>query len=93
MLRQVRHYVLGNNSHSQHRHTETKIGAEAVIPSMVQMANNMMKKTDLTNILVNKFKANIITETMVLPNMDEWPMPYWPEEPEADSTASPSFFE
>ena len=66
--------------------SETKIGAEAVMPSMVQMANNMMKKTDLTNILVNKFKAYIITERMVLPNMDEWPMPYWPDDPDADRT-------
>jgi len=34
---------------------------------------------DVTNLIVNKLQAHIINETMVLPNMDEWPMPYWPE--------------
>jgi hypothetical protein len=63
---------------------ETTIGAQSLMPSMVQMANNLMKKLDITNIIVNKFKANIINETLVLPNMDEWPMPFWPEQEEEE---------
>jgi hypothetical protein len=39
----------------------------------------LVQKMDVTNLIVNKLQAHIINETMVLPNMDEWPMPYWPE--------------
>lgn len=60
-------------------HAETSIASDSILPNMVQMANSIMKKMDVTNLIVNKLQAHIINETMVLPNMDEWPMPYWPE--------------
>lgn len=46
---------------------------------------------DVTNLIVNKLQAHIINETMVLPNMDEWPMPYWPESYDPAGTPSLPF--
>lgn len=60
-------------------HAETSIASDSILPNMVQLANTIMKKMDVTNLIVNKLQAHIINETMVLPNMDEWPMPFWPE--------------
>ena len=34
-------------------------------------------KSDLTKVVVNKLKSDILGEKMVLPNMDDFPIPYF----------------
>jgi len=46
---------------------------------MPKIATNIIKKlkADLTRVIVNKLKADIVGEKMVLPNMDDFPIPYF----------------
>jgi len=47
--------------------------------NMPKIATNIIKKlkADLTRVIVNKLKADIVGEKMVLPNMDDFPIPYF----------------
>lgn len=59
---------------------ETQIGTGAGSGFNVpKMAGNIIKKLrqDITRIIVNKLKSDIIGEKMVLPNMDDFPLPYF----------------
>eukprot|EP00011_Vannellida_sp_DIVA3-517-6-12_P007051 CAMPEP_0114625464 /NCGR_PEP_ID=MMETSP0168-20121206/11283_1 /TAXON_ID=95228 ORGANISM="Vannella sp., Strain DIVA3 517/6/12" /NCGR_SAMPLE_ID=MMETSP0168 /ASSEMBLY_ACC=CAM_ASM_000044 /LENGTH=702 /DNA_ID=CAMNT_0001836745 /DNA_START=195 /DNA_END=2301 /DNA_ORIENTATION=+ len=59
---------------------ETQIGTGAGTSFNVpKMAGNIIKKLrqDITRIIVNKLKSDIIGEKMVLPNMDDFPLPYF----------------
>jgi len=69
-----------------HELPETDIQAEteiALLDSQVaaipRIATNIIKKLkgDLTRVIVNKLKADIVGEKMVLPNMDDFPIPYF----------------
>ena len=71
-----------------HTLPETDISADTQIAildspaagvAIPRIANNIIKKlkSDLTKVVVNKLKADILGEKMVLPNMDDFPIPYF----------------
>ena len=61
-------------------HAETEIAIiDSTSASIPKIANSIIKKlkADLTKVIVNKLKADILGEKMVLPNMDDFPLPYF----------------
>jgi len=72
-----------------HKLPETDIKADTIISlldfqnssqiGIPRIANSIIKKlkSDLTKVVVNKLKSDILGEKMVLPNMDDFPIPYF----------------